>query len=106
MGLSASGSYLRPHPSPRAPPLRVCPSSGPTHNLLSEPHTLDTLPEIHFLFLQIIQDRIWGASAHPSLMWNSPPGALLALPTFSTSLQDFPFYHLQLGMSWGSDSLR
>ncbi|XP_034357681.1 exostosin-like 1 isoform X1 [Arvicanthis niloticus] len=52
--------------------------------------------------LEIIQDRIWGASAHPSLMWNSPPGALLALPTFSTSLQDFPFYHLQLGSNPGS----
>ncbi|XP_037684031.1 exostosin-like 1 isoform X6 [Choloepus didactylus] len=47
--------------------------------------------------LQIIQDRISGASAHPSLLWNSPPGALLALPTFSTSPQDFPFYHLQQG---------
>nr|XP_048299103.1 exostosin-like 1 isoform X2 [Myodes glareolus] len=49
--------------------------------------------------LEIIQDRIWGASGHPSLMWNSPPGALLALPTFSTSLKDFPFYHLQQGSS-------
>ncbi|KAL6033929.1 hypothetical protein STEG23_007204 [Scotinomys teguina] len=49
--------------------------------------------------LEIIQDRIWGASARPSLMWNSPPGALLALPTFSTSLKDFPFYHLQQGSS-------
>ncbi|CAH7437089.1 exostosin-like 1 [Phodopus roborovskii] len=49
--------------------------------------------------LEIIQDRIWGASAHSSLMWNSPPGALLVLPTFSTSLKDFPFYHLQQGFS-------
>ncbi|XP_043765244.1 exostosin-like 1 isoform X2 [Cervus elaphus] len=47
--------------------------------------------------LQIIQDRISGASAHPSLLWNSPPGALLALSTFSTSPSDFPFYHLQQG---------
>ncbi|XP_008063378.1 exostosin-like 1 isoform X1 [Carlito syrichta] len=47
--------------------------------------------------LEIIQDRIFGASAHPSLLWNSPPGALLALPTFSTSPRDFPFYHLQQG---------
>ncbi|XP_036034116.1 exostosin-like 1 isoform X2 [Onychomys torridus] len=47
--------------------------------------------------LEIIQDRMRGASAHPSLMWNSPPGALLALPTFSTSLKDFPFYHVQQG---------
>ncbi|XP_070260512.1 exostosin-like 1 isoform X2 [Myotis yumanensis] len=47
--------------------------------------------------LEIIQDRILGASAHPSLLWNSPPGALLALPAFSTSPRDFPFYHLQQG---------
>ncbi|XP_012975661.1 exostosin-like 1 isoform X3 [Mesocricetus auratus] len=49
--------------------------------------------------LEIVQDRIWGTSAHSSLMWNSPPGALLALPSFSTSLKDFPFYHLQQGSS-------
>nr|XP_012606304.1 exostosin-like 1 isoform X1 [Microcebus murinus] len=47
--------------------------------------------------LEIIQDRIFGTSAHPSLLWNSPPGALLALPTFSTIPQNFPFYHLQRG---------
>ncbi|XP_003471361.2 exostosin-like 1 isoform X1 [Cavia porcellus] len=47
--------------------------------------------------LEIIQDRILGASAHPSLLWNSPPGALLALSIFSRSPQDFPFYHLQQG---------
>ncbi|KAM5269831.1 exostosin-like 1 isoform 2-T2 [Hipposideros larvatus] len=44
-----------------------------------------------------LEDRILGVSAHPSLLWNSPPGALLALPTFSTSPLDFPFYHLQQG---------
>ncbi|KAM8792009.1 exostosin-like 1 [Rhynchonycteris naso] len=47
--------------------------------------------------LEIIRDRILGVSARPSLLWNSPPGALLALPTFSTSPLDFPFYHLQQG---------
>lgn len=47
--------------------------------------------------LEIIQERLLGASSHPSLVWNSPPGALLALPAFSLSPQDFPFYHLQLG---------
>ncbi|KAM6218609.1 exostosin-like 1 [Rhynchocyon petersi] len=47
--------------------------------------------------LEIIVDRILGASARPSLMWNSAPGALLALPAFSTSPSDFPFYHLQQG---------
>lgn len=55
---------------------------------------------------QIIQDRILGVSAHPSLLWNSPPGALLALPTFSTSPSDFPFYYLQQGMPWGWDNLK
>ncbi|KAG8506714.1 Exostosin-like 1 [Galemys pyrenaicus] len=43
--------------------------------------------------LEVIQDRVFGAAAHPWLLWNSPPGALLALPTFSTSTSDFPFYH-------------
>ncbi|XP_036991856.2 exostosin-like 1 [Artibeus jamaicensis] len=47
--------------------------------------------------LEILQDRIRGVSAHPSLLWNSPPGALLALPTFSTSPSDFPFYYLRQG---------
>ncbi|XP_036113159.1 exostosin-like 1 [Molossus molossus] len=47
--------------------------------------------------LEIIQDRILGVSAHPTLLWNSPPGALLTLPMFSTSPSDFPFYHLQQG---------
>lgn len=58
------------------------------------------------LISQIIQDRIFGASAHPSLLWNSPPGALLALSTFSTSPSDFPFYHVQQGMPWGWDNLK
>ncbi|XP_053433153.1 exostosin-like 1 isoform X3 [Nycticebus coucang] len=47
--------------------------------------------------LEIIQDRIFRTSAHLSLLWNSPPGALLALPTFSIIPQDFPFYHFQQG---------
>uniref|UniRef100_A0A8D1XA50 Exostosin-like 1 n=1 Tax=Sus scrofa TaxID=9823 RepID=A0A8D1XA50_PIG len=56
-----------------------------------------TVEKVIHTTLEIIQDRISGASAHPSLLWNSPPGALLALPTFSTSPSDFPFYHLQQG---------
>ncbi|XP_004450577.2 exostosin-like 1 isoform X1 [Dasypus novemcinctus] len=56
-----------------------------------------SVEKVVYTTLEIIQDRIFGASAHPALLWNSPPGALLALPTFSTSPQDFPFYHLQQG---------
>lgn len=75
------------------------------------PQTLRTTTPATFsaqpsLISQIIQDRIFGASAHPSLLWNSPPGALLALPTFSTSPLDFPFYHLQRGMPWGWGNLK
>lgn len=80
----------------------------------SQVHTSPTLPSATpatpsaqpSLLSQIIQDRIFGASAHPSLLWNSPPGALLALPTFSTSPSDFPFYHLQRGMPSGGDTLK
>ncbi|XP_055979154.1 exostosin-like 1 isoform X1 [Sorex fumeus] len=56
-----------------------------------------SIEKVIYTTLEIIQDRILGASAHPSLLWNSPPGALLALPIFSTSPLDFPFYHLQQG---------
>ncbi|XP_054994596.1 exostosin-like 1 isoform X1 [Sorex araneus] len=56
-----------------------------------------SIEKVIYTTLEIIHDRILGASAHPSLLWNSPPGALLALPIFSTSPLDFPFYHLQQG---------
>ncbi|XP_007522678.1 exostosin-like 1 [Erinaceus europaeus] len=56
-----------------------------------------SVEKVIYTTLEIIQDRILGASAHPSQLWNSPPGALLALPTFSTNPSDFPFYHLQQG---------
>lgn len=79
---------------------------GYIRSLLSQPHPLATPPARPSLSSQIIQDRILGVSAHPSLLWNSPPGALLALPTFSTSPLDFPFYHLQQGRPWGWDNLK
>ncbi|ELW47642.1 Exostosin-like 1, partial [Tupaia chinensis] len=47
--------------------------------------------------LEVLRSRLAGAPAHPWQLWNSPPGALLALSTFSTRPQDFPFYHLQQG---------
>ncbi|XP_056651482.1 exostosin-like 1 isoform X2 [Monodelphis domestica] len=47
--------------------------------------------------LEIIRDRIFRAAARPWLLWNAPPGGLLALPTFSTQPGDFPFYYLQRG---------
>ncbi|XP_072465505.1 exostosin-like 1 [Notamacropus eugenii] len=47
--------------------------------------------------LEILRDRIFRAASRPWLLWNSPPGGLLVLPTFSTHLGDFPFYYLQRG---------
>lgn len=82
---------------------------GYTRSSLSQTPPTSTLappPAQPSLTSQIIQDRILGVSAHPSLLWNSPPGALLALPSFSTSPSDFPFYHLQQGRPWGWDNLK
>ncbi|XP_012889115.1 PREDICTED: exostosin-like 1 [Dipodomys ordii] len=56
-----------------------------------------SVEKVIYTTLEIIQDRIFGASAHPALLWNSPPGALLAPPTFAMNPGDFPFYHLQQG---------
>lgn len=47
--------------------------------------------------LQIIQDRLLQHNARSTLMWNSLPGGLFALPQYSTYLGDFPFYYAKLG---------
>uniref|UniRef100_A0A8B9PIB9 Exostosin-1 n=1 Tax=Apteryx owenii TaxID=8824 RepID=A0A8B9PIB9_APTOW len=49
--------------------------------------------------LEIIQDRINAHITRNYVMWNAQPGGLYALPQFSTSLADFPFYYLALGRS-------
>ncbi|KAM4873520.1 exostosin-like 1 [Thomomys bottae] len=56
-----------------------------------------SVEKVIYTTLEIIQDRIFGTAAHPSLQWNSPPGALLAPPTFLMNPQDLPFYHLPQG---------
>lgn len=47
--------------------------------------------------LQIIQDRVLEHGSRSSLMWNSHPGGLFALPQYSAYLGDFPFYYATLG---------
>ncbi|TFK01544.1 liprin-beta-2 [Platysternon megacephalum] len=47
----------------------------------------------------IIQDRIQAHVSRNHVMWNAQPGGLYALPQFSTSLADFPFYYFALGRS-------
>ncbi|KAK1172641.1 exostosin-1 [Acipenser oxyrinchus oxyrinchus] len=48
--------------------------------------------------LEIIQDRIFKHISRNSLLWNSHPGALFALPQYSAYLGDFPFYYADLGI--------
>uniref|UniRef100_A0A671VUT9 Exostosin glycosyltransferase 1 n=1 Tax=Sparus aurata TaxID=8175 RepID=A0A671VUT9_SPAAU len=43
--------------------------------------------------LEIIQDRVLEHGSRSSLMWNSHPGGLFALPQYSGYLGDFPFYY-------------
>ncbi|KAL3043605.1 exostosin-1b [Trematomus bernacchii] len=48
--------------------------------------------------LEIIQDRALAHGSRSSLMWNSHPGGLFALPQYSGYLGDFPFYYATLGI--------
>ncbi|KAM6903599.1 exostosin-1b isoform 1-T2 [Lycodopsis pacificus] len=48
--------------------------------------------------LEIIQDRVLEQGSRSSLMWNSHPGGLFALPQYSGYLGDFPFYYATLGV--------
>ncbi|KAM4631179.1 exostosin-1b [Polymixia lowei] len=48
--------------------------------------------------LEIIQDRVLEHSSRSSMMWNSHPGGLFALPQYSGYLGDFPFYYATLGI--------
>uniref|UniRef100_A0A8C9TJH2 Exostosin glycosyltransferase 1a n=1 Tax=Scleropages formosus TaxID=113540 RepID=A0A8C9TJH2_SCLFO len=48
--------------------------------------------------LEIIQDRVFQHTSRSSLMWNSHPGGLFAMPQYSVYLGDFPFYYAQLGV--------
>uniref|UniRef100_A0A8C5RM95 Glycosyl transferase 64 domain-containing protein n=1 Tax=Laticauda laticaudata TaxID=8630 RepID=A0A8C5RM95_LATLA len=49
--------------------------------------------------LEIIKDRIFHQESRPKFFWNTLPGGLVALPEYSTHLNDFPFYYLQQGSS-------
>lgn len=55
------------------------------------------LPVFFSLCVQIIQDRVLEHGSRSSLMWNSHPGGLFALPQYSAYQGDFPFYYATLG---------
>ncbi|CAK8683774.1 unnamed protein product [Clavelina lepadiformis] len=42
---------------------------------------------------EIIYDRIYPDQARPSFTWNMEPGGLFYLPSYSTFIHDYPFYH-------------
>nr|CAB3244012.1 exostosin-1-like [Phallusia mammillata] len=47
--------------------------------------------------LEIIRDRVFPAEARPSFVWNTPPGALFYLPSYSGGYSESPFYYSLLG---------
>ncbi|XP_051927507.1 exostosin-1b [Hippocampus zosterae] len=48
--------------------------------------------------LEIIQDRVLEHSSRSTLMWNTHPGGLFALPQYSSYLGDFPFFYATFGI--------
>ncbi|XP_051518999.1 exostosin-1b-like [Myxocyprinus asiaticus] len=57
-----------------------------------------SLEKIVLTTLEIIQDRVLQQTSRSTLMWNSHPGGLFALPQYSSYLGDFPFYYAELGI--------
>uniref|UniRef100_A0A6Q2XWD8 Exostosin glycosyltransferase 1 n=1 Tax=Esox lucius TaxID=8010 RepID=A0A6Q2XWD8_ESOLU len=57
-----------------------------------------SLEKIVLTTLEIIQDRVLQQESRSSVMWNSHPGGLFALPQYSAYLGDFPFYYATLGI--------
>lgn len=51
-----------------------------------------SIEKIVYTTLEIIRDKLPKKKRRDGTIWNSFPGALLTLPTFSDSLQDFPFH--------------
>ena len=52
-----------------------------------------------FCFYQIIRSRLFPNKAALLPVWNSFPGALVALPHYSRDPKDFPFYHINFETS-------
>ncbi|XP_076262706.1 exostosin glycosyltransferase 1 ttv [Rhynchophorus ferrugineus] len=51
-----------------------------------------SIEKIVYTTLEIIRDKLPKKQKRDGLIWNSFPGALVTLPTFSDSMQDFPFH--------------
>lgn len=51
-----------------------------------------SIEKIVYTTLEIIRDKLPRKPKRDGRIWNSFPGALVTLPTFSDSLQDFPFH--------------
>lgn len=56
-----------------------------------------SIEKIVFTTLEIIRERLPDYPERKGLIWNTSPGSLLTLPTFSDNLRDFPFYLDVLG---------
>ncbi|XP_065191203.1 exostosin-1a-like [Sycon ciliatum] len=51
-----------------------------------------SIEKIVMTTLEILRDRVNPQSKRGYVMWNSPPGGLLSLPTFAEQLHKYPFY--------------
>lgn len=56
-----------------------------------------SIEKIVFTTFEIIRERLPDYPARNGLVWNTSPGALLTLPTYSDSAQKMPFLHHTLG---------
>lgn len=53
------------------------------------------------IFLQIVRERLPDYPQRNGLVWNTSPGALLTLPTYTDTMQRMPFLLDQLGQEPG-----
>lgn len=68
-----------------------------TEKVLS--HISTFVRTVCFCFYQIIRSRLFPNKAALLPVWNSFPGALVALPHYSRDPKDFPFYHINFETS-------
>jgi glucuronyl/N-acetylglucosaminyl transferase EXT1 len=62
-----------------------------------------SIEKIVFTTFEIIRERLPDYPIRNGIIWNTSPGALLSLPTFSDNLRDFPFYLDTMGYEVSSN---
>lgn len=63
----------------------------------SIPNTIYIFYSVRLVWFQVIRDRITQYMSRSLVMWNTLPGGPWLLPSFSDTLQSFPFFYPQMG---------